>query len=368
MKLQRYILSLLLATTALGAAAQPVVRWIERKHDFGVFMERDGKVHCDMKFVNIGDEPLLIVKAKAGCGCTGVTYPEGEIMPGDTAAIGITYNPKGRPGQFTKQAVIYTNCEPERTILEIMGNVIPTDETLDKQYPLRAGDLRVSQAYMPFGEMTKGQNKTLFLSAYNATTDSLLLSVLGNKPHVHPAVVPDTVPPARVAAITVHYMAGHAPQWGFNEDTLTIVCQPLHGQGSAMGGTADVDVTAVVTEDFDRLTDKQRADAPVVGVDCGESLDFGVMAAASTVTREFKVTNRGKDRLLIRRAWVPEGEGVTVNTDKQEVKRGKTATVSVTVNTATMKDSMLNVPLTLMTNDPVSPRITVRLVGLTTKE
>lgn len=367
MKLHRHILSLLLAAMVLCAAAQPAVKWIERKHDFGVFMERDGKVHCDMPFVNTGNEPLLVVRAKAGCGCTGVTWPEQAVQPGDTASIGITYNPTGRPGQFTKQAVIYTNCDPNRTILEITGNVIPTDETLDKQYPLRAGDLRVSQAYMPFGEIPRSQNKMLFLSTYNASTDTMLLTVEGDKPNMHPAVVPDTVPPARVAAITVHYLAAHAPQWGLNEDTLTIVSKALHEQDKAVGGTANVNVTSVVTEDFDRLTDKQRADAPVVGTDCGERIDFGVMAPDTIATRSFKVTNRGKDRLMIRRVWVPENEGVTVTVNKLELKRGSTATVTVTANSAMLQD-MLNVPLTVMTNDPVTPRLTVRLVGLITKD
>ena len=53
---------------ALTAAAQPQVTWLERQHDFGVFLEADGKVSCSMALVNTGTEPLIIVKAQAGCG------------------------------------------------------------------------------------------------------------------------------------------------------------------------------------------------------------------------------------------------------------------------------------------------------------
>ena len=130
---------------ALSATAQPVASWLESKHDFGVFMEQDGKVTCQMRVVNTGNEPLLIVKAQASCGCTGLTYPQDAIMPGDTATVAITYNPSGRPGQFSKQALIFTNTVPKRSVLEITGNVIPTAATLDKQYPLQAGSLRISQ-------------------------------------------------------------------------------------------------------------------------------------------------------------------------------------------------------------------------------
>ncbi len=349
---------------ALAAAAQPQVTWLERQHDFGVFLEADGKVTCSMALVNTGTEPLIIVKAQAGCGCTGITYPEKAIQPGDTASVSISYNPSGRPGQFSKEVLIFTNTVPKRTILEITGNVIPTAATLDKQYPLQAGSLRISQQSVPFGELTKGQNKTLYLSAYNASTDTILVKVTGAKPHLRPALVPDTVPPAKVTALTVHYLTGHAPLWGLNTDTLTLSCEPLHQPSTVQTGTADVHVMAQVLEGFDRLTDEQRKHAPVVSVDCDDRIDFGTMAAGETVTRTLTVTNKGKDVLAIRRLWVPEGEGIDISTDRLEVKRGKSATVTITVNTAQIDGELLNVPLTLMCNDPDNPRQTIRLVGI----
>ena len=352
---------------AMTAAAQPEATWLERQHDMGVFMEQDGKVTCHMRVVNTGNSPLIIVKAQAGCGCTAVTYPETPIEPGDTATVGITYNPSGRPGQFSKQVLIFTNTTPKRTVLEITGNVIPTAATLDKQYPLQAGSLRISQSSIPFGELVKGKNKTLYLSTYNASTDTLLVSVHGDHAHIKPAVVPDTLPPARVAALTVHYLTGKAPLWGLNVDTLTLSCQPLRLPSSATAGTAQVNVMAQVIESFDNLTEKQRQDAPVVSVDCSDRLDFETITAATPATRTFTITNKGKDPLIIRRLWVPEGEGITVKADKLELKRGKKATVSVTVDPARQQGNMLNVPLTVMTNDPETPRATVRIVGIINK-
>ena len=352
---------------AMTAAAQPETTWLERKHDFGVFMEKDGKVTCQMRVVNTGNEPLIIVRAQAGCGCTVIDYTDEPVQPGDTTAIGITYNPSGRPGQFSRQALIFTNTIPKRTVLEITGNVIPTASTLDKQYPLRAGDLRISQQSIPMGELVRGKNKTEYLSVYNASTDTLIVSVQGGNDHLKPAVVPDTVPPGKVAALTVHYISGKAPLWGLNIDTLTLSCAPLHQPAAATPGTADVHVMAQVLEDFSNLTDKQRQDAPVVGVDCGDRLDFATMSASTAATRSFTITNKGKDNLILRRLWAPEGEGITIKTDKQIIKHGKKATVQVTVDPSYQQGNMLNVPLTLMTNDPESPIVTIRLVGIIDK-
>lgn len=366
--MKHFLTITLLVLTALFATAQPQVTWLERQHDFGVFKEQDGKVTCQLRLVNTGTEPLIIVRAQAGCGCTAITFPENPIQPGDTAAVSLTYNPSDRPGQFTKQAIVFTNTVPNRTTVEIVGNVIPTPATLNKEYPVQAGSLRISQENIPFGELVKGTNKMLYLSAYNASTDTLLVQVSGDKPHVHPAIVPDTVPPAMVTALTVHYISGHAPQWGFNNDNLTVTATPLHQPSEARAGTATVQVMAQVTEDFSKLTDKERKEAPIVSTDCGNSLDFGTLAAGETVTRTFTVTNKGKSLLAIRRVWVPEGEGITVSANRTEIKRGKSGTVTVTVNTAQIKGNLLNVPLTLITNDPDTPRMTIRLVGIIDKK
>lgn len=364
MKRALLIAWLILAGAAFNLVAQPQATWLERNHDFGVFHEKDGKVRCQMRVTNTGSAPLLIVKAQAGCGCTGIDYPEQPIMPGDTATVSLSYNPSGRPGQFTKQAIIFTNTDTKRTILEISGNVIPTDATLDKEYPIKAGNLRISQRDIPFGELIKGKGSTQYLSAYNASTDTLLVSVTGAKQHIRPAVVPDTVPPARVTALTVHYVSRYAPLWGLNVDTLTLESRPLSPASAEGKGSADIHVMAQVMEDFDNLTDKQRADAPVIAVDCDERLDFGTMKAGEVVTRSFTITNKGKEPLAIRRLWVPQGEGITLKADRQEVKRGKKATVTVTVDTACQQENLLNVPLTLLSNDPDNPRVTIRLVGI----
>ena len=362
MKVKRRLTITLCSLIVMLAAAQPHAKWLERQYDFGVILEENGKATCTMRLLNTGDEPLLIVKAQAGCGCTVVNYPQDPIQPGDTALVNITYNPSDRPGEFSKEVTVLTNAVPKRSTLQIVGNVIPTDATLDRQYPLQAGALRISQAYIPFGRIAKGSNKVLYLSAYNASTDTLIVTVDGVKPHLHPTMVPDTVPPARVTALTVHYLSAHAPLWGLNTDSLTLSCQPLHA--AAPTGTAIVQVMAQVQEDFDNLTDKQRQDAPIVSVDCGDRIDFGTMNRGQVATRTFNITNKGKSPLAIRRLWVPDGEGITVSVDRSEVKRGKTARVTVTVNTSLIKDNTLNVPLTLMCNDPETPSQTIRLVGI----
>jgi len=172
------------------------------------------------------------------------------------------------------------------------------------------------------------------------------------------------VPPGRVTALTVHYLPAKAPLWGLNVDTLTLVAHPLHDDTRAHGGVAQVSVMAQIEEDFDQLTPQQHAAAPVISMDGVESLDFGVMRRGETHSQDITVTNKGKMPLLIRRVWVPDGEGITASADRNQVKRNKEATITVTVNTAQVKDNMLNTRLTIITNDPENPVMSVRLVGI----
>ena len=63
--------------------------------------------------------------ASANCGCTKPEYPVKPVAPGKEGQIKVTYQPKGRPGSFSKNIYVYTNGEPERVVLLITGTVIP---------------------------------------------------------------------------------------------------------------------------------------------------------------------------------------------------------------------------------------------------
>lgn len=95
----------------------------EKTHNFGNIREADGMVTAEFPFVNKGDSPLVIISAVASCGCTRPEYPKQPVAPGESGIIKVTYNPAGRPGEFSKTVTVRT---PEKKIkLRIKGNVIP---------------------------------------------------------------------------------------------------------------------------------------------------------------------------------------------------------------------------------------------------
>ncbi|MCM1518183.1 MAG: DUF1573 domain-containing protein [Pseudoflavonifractor sp.] len=117
----------LLAGCVAALAAGPYMAMLEKSHDFGTIKEKDGVVSYEFEFVNKGDEPLLIMSAKASCGCTKPIFPKHPVAPGKSGRIKVSYNPAGRPGEFNKTVRVRTNMEgkDKNTTLVITGVVVP---------------------------------------------------------------------------------------------------------------------------------------------------------------------------------------------------------------------------------------------------
>lgn len=119
-------IALFIATFSMLADGEGAkISFLEKSHDFGTIKEANGPVSYEFEFKNVGDEPLVILSARASCGCTRPEYPEKPIKPGEKGKIKITYNPAGRPGEFDRKVKIQTNDKGRRPVLKITGVVIP---------------------------------------------------------------------------------------------------------------------------------------------------------------------------------------------------------------------------------------------------
>lgn len=117
-------MAILLATGMASAQKKAVIAADETSHDFGQIKEADGKVSATFVVKNTGDAPLAITRVIASCGCTTPEWTKEPIAPGASGNIKITYDPKGRPGPFSKTISVYSNGKTGSFILTIRGEVI----------------------------------------------------------------------------------------------------------------------------------------------------------------------------------------------------------------------------------------------------
>lgn len=347
---------------SLSASAQGVSTWLETVHDFGTVKEKVKKLTCTMKMVNTGDSAIVITRAQTTCGCTVAEFTSGAIQPGDTGQVEITYSTRDIPGQFEKKVFVYTNGRPRRTILKVKGNVIGSPTTVNDRYPVAVGPVRLNVGSLPLGEMYRGTSRNAYLSGYNTASDTMLVTVGDIPENLSVHVLPDTVPPGGLFIITVYYNSVTAKEWGLNIDTMNVYATSLHKSATATMGAARIEVTAHVKEDFSKWSDKERRNAPVAEIST-DKIDFATVKPNEMVERHFNIRNTGKNKLVIRRLFVPQGEGLTATCDKQKIKEGDKATITVKLDGNAVNGKTLNTFLQLMTNDPYTPQATIRLVG-----
>ncbi|MFW6094930.1 MAG: DUF1573 domain-containing protein [Bacteroidota bacterium] len=124
-----FAITLLFSTQLTGHNAkdenkdkQPVIKFEETEYNYGeIEVNSDGT--CEFEFENTGEEPLLLTRVRASCGCTTPKWPKDPIKPGDTETIKVKYNTRIK-GSFSKSIVVYSNAKNSPVRLSIKGKVI----------------------------------------------------------------------------------------------------------------------------------------------------------------------------------------------------------------------------------------------------
>ena len=346
------ILSIMLC--ALTAQAQ--VEWLETEHNFGAFHEADGKAACTFRFVNHGNEAVAIIGARANCGCTSPQYPLDPVAPGDTAAISVAYDPAGRPGRFTKYVQVEISGQP-RQRLAINGVVIGEASSIGSQYPADFGPLKLRRGAIMVGQVDKGRLKTSSLSMYNSTVDSLRPLFADMPEYIDVALVPEVIPPGEQSAMTLYFRSGKCLLYGLVENEITLIPDP-----ALPDSVYRLPVTAIVNEDFSRLSPDQMKKAPIAAPET-TGLDLGSTDGSTPLEGEIRLSNVGKSTLYVRRVYSTD-PGISATVSSDEIKKGKSATIRVTVNPQAISGKIINAKLSLISSDPLNPVQTLRVTGI----
>lgn len=346
-----------LGLTAFSASAEGRAVWLEQKHDFGAFDESIGKVFCDFRLVNTGDEPIVILNARANCGCTRPEYSREPIAPGDTATVRVGFDPTGRPGRFMKYVNVDLDGKPTRTSLTIQGTVIGTSNTLKSRFPVTLGPMKLRSKIIPYGEVLKGHTGAQFLEGYNASSDTLRPVVADLPPYIKVLVEPAVVPPGDGFVISTVLNASEIDSWGVVTDSMTV------SPSASYPEKITIETVAIIGEDFSGLTQKQRENAPRIDTDV-TAIDLErISPSAAPVKRNLTITNKGKSPLVIRRISCPD-KAVDVKLKTTEIKPGKSTKAEVTVDPSKVEGGkLLNARINIVANDPDHPSTMVRVVA-----
>lgn len=119
---------ILFASFSIVAHAQtdnkaPKFKFESETHNFGQILANK-PVTYDFKYENVGEQPLIITKAEASCGCTVPKYTTTPIKKGETGVISVTYSAAGAPSSFSKTITISSNSTTPVRVLYIKGETV----------------------------------------------------------------------------------------------------------------------------------------------------------------------------------------------------------------------------------------------------
>ncbi len=352
----KHILALIALTlVSLSLSARTSVDWLETRHNFGAFDEDLGPVSAVFKFVNNGDEAVSILAARASCGCTVPKYSRDPIAPGDTAYISVTYDPAGRPGRFTKYVGVEISGDVPKVKLYVSGTVVGNQRSIEGRFPVKVDKkMSLARGAVMFGPINKGSLRTYNLQGYNHSTDTIYPEIANLPGYIKVDVVPKAVPAGEQMTFILYFNTAKTPLYGLVDNTLQV-------KSGASASGFDLPVTALIEEDFTKMTPKQLDKAAIAELS-ESSIDFGRIKGQKTLSGEVEITNKGKSELIIRRVYSSD-HGVSVSVSKDKLKPGKSAVIKVTVDTGEIPGDILNARVAVICNDPANPTLIIRLVG-----
>jgi hypothetical protein len=115
-----------------AASKLPVIEFDKAFHDFGTINEGE-VVTTEFMVKNVGTGNLVIVNAKGSCGCTVPEFEKGEIKPGQSTPIKVTFDSTNKPGQQEKTVTLTTNTATGTETCSIKANVTPNPKNVAKK-------------------------------------------------------------------------------------------------------------------------------------------------------------------------------------------------------------------------------------------
>lgn len=331
----------------------------ELKYDFGTIAEENGPVSHTFVIKNTGDAPLVITNAAASCGCTRPEWTKAPIAPGAAGEVKVTYDPAGRPGPFIKNVYIYSNAQRDAFLVAIKGNVTPKRPKPVIIYPYAIGKLKLDTKKVLYSSIRPDEALAKKISVVNSGDTPMRVRLKKHPDYLDIQMSPAILHPGETGEISLLLNAAAVKKPG---RILAEIPVFVAKEGQKRETEGFLTVAANLIDDFSRLTEMEKTDAPVIALPT-DHIDFGSLKGrGGKVSRRLEIANRGRSPLSIHSITCDDGR-VDIGGGKREIKPGATATFKITVRPKEIKTALEDV-INVISTDPANP---VRLIKVTAK-
>ncbi len=353
-KIILFAIALLCVTASWSQHSKPAFSFNETLYNFGEVKEAGGKVAHAFTFTNTGSLPLVIHNVRASCGCTSPEWSKKPIVPGGKGYIKATFDPSNRPGNFNKTITVTANTATPNTVLRITGNVLARPKTIEDSYPRAVGPLRFKSTHISFTRIQPKEKKSEEVELINTSDKAVTIAFDRVPKHITLSATPETLKPGEKGKITTTYNASVKNDWGFVYDQIFL---KLDGEVNYKNR---ISVNANIQEDFASWSPEKKAKAAKISID-NKIFDFGELKQGKKASHTYYITNNGKSNLIIRKVKASCG-CTAIKPEKTNIAPGERTAIVAEFNSAG-KTGRQNKSVTVITNDPLSSNILLRIQG-----
>lgn len=347
-------LSLLLSTQIFGQAKTSKINFKQDAYDYGTINESDGAQTHEFEFTNTGDAPLIINNVTASCGCTTPEWTKSPILKGKSGKITVSFDPKNRPGPFSKTITVTSNAPDSPKKLYITGEVTEAKKTIDDLYQYTVNGLKFKSNHLAMTKVYKNSSKTENLELFNPTKKPITVEFDNIPKHITFEKTKVMVKPNEKTSIKVTYFGSKVDAWGFTTNRIQMI---VDGNRESKNR---ITISADLQEDFSKLTKEQLLNAPKATFE-STMFDLGNIKKGERKSYKFNFKNEGKTDLIIRS--INTSCGCTVSdAETTVIKPGQSSSINATFNPKGQSGRQ-NKTITVFTNDPKNSQITLRVKG-----
>lgn len=343
----------LFVVQSIAQVAKPL-QFKEEIFDFGEVMEIAGPVTHQFEFTNLANRPVKILNVKPSCGCTTPDWTKEIIAPGKTGFIQARFDPKGRPGYFTKSLTVTTDADSNPVTLQIKGSVVTARSEVHTEYSGINGNWRIKTSSFNLGKIfLKDEFVVRDFPIMNSGTKSITyLNKYDGPAYIRVSVEPKTLAPGEKGMIQLEYNGKMKNDYGFQSDNVT-----LHTDDEQQPQKSFA-VFATLEDYFPVLTPEAAAKAPKLQV-AETTVDFGRVKQNQSSVREVSVLNTGKSNLLLK-AIQSNCTCIKAEAADKTLKAGAGTTIKISFNPQDRKGTQQKA-VTIYSSDPQNPvqRITL---------
>lgn len=324
--------------------------------NFGTIAEEEGRVTKYVEATNRGDAPIYIIDIATSCGCTVAEYSREPIPPGGKAKIGVTYDPRDRPGRFERHLLITTSDSKEGIRIEVIGRVTPRERTVYELYPFdMGGGLRMESNFHAFAYVEHGASVEERIAYINNSDREIAITI--DEIEVSGAltlIYPERIAPHATGDITLCYVLDESSdRYGTMSDIFRFV---VDGKSSNV-----IFSTYAIAVDNFTLVEDILAPTAVISK---KIVKFGeILCDNGTLEQSIEIGNSGESPLEIR-AIESDSKAVTVTTEGvNSIAKGETMLLTIRLDTALIedRDNPFVTRIRIICNDPMMPMQVIKV-------